>query len=233
MVTNLIGLLLLLVGLELVLGVDNVLVISIFVGRLNEKVRNKARVTGLAFAMVARIIMLVVVVSLTKLTTPVVSDFSVRDLILIAGGLFLIYKAVSEIHGTIELKEEKGHLSGINIKAGFSAIIVQIVLLDIVFSIDSVITAVGMTDNLFVIILSVILSFVGLLFYAKAVGEFIIRNPAIKILALAFLITIGVTIFIEGLHQHVPKAYIYLPMGFALVVELLQMRYEKNKKKLL
>jgi predicted tellurium resistance membrane protein TerC len=230
--TNLIGLLLLLVGLELVLGVDNVLVISIFVGRLNQKVRNKARVTGLAFAMVARIIMLVAVVSLTKLTTPVVSDFSVRDLILIAGGLFLIYKAVREIHGTIELTEEKEHLSGKSIKAGFSAVIFQIVLLDIVFSIDSVITAVGMTDNLHVIILSVILSFVGLLFYAKPVGEFIIRNPAIKILALAFLITIGVTIFIEGLHQHVPKAYIYLPMGFALVVELLQMRYEQNKKKM-
>jgi predicted tellurium resistance membrane protein TerC len=229
---NMVGVLLLLVGLELVLGVDNVLVISIFVGRLNKEVRNKARIIGLAFAMIARIIMLIILINLTKLTDPVVFDFSVRDLILIAGGLFLIYKAVHEIHGTVELKDEKEHLSGKKVQAAFSAVIAQIVLLDIVFSIDSVITAVGMTGNLYIIILSVVLSFMGLLVYARPVGEFILQNPAVKILALAFLITIGVTIFIEGLHQHVPKAYIYLPMGFALIVELLQMRYEQNKKKL-
>ncbi len=229
---NLIGVLFLLIGLELVLGVDNVLVISIFVGRLNKELRNKARITGLAFALVARIIMLVVLINLTKLTDPIIYDYSIRDLILLAGGLFLIYKAVHEIHGTVELKEEKEKLSGKKVQAAFSSIIMQIVLLDIVFSIDSVITAVGMTDNLYIIILSVVLSFVGLLLYAKPVGEFIIQNPAVKILALAFLITIGVTIFIEGLHQHIPKAFIYLPMGFALVVEILQMRYEQNKKKL-
>ena len=230
--TNLIGVLLLLIGLELVLGVDNVLVISIFVGRLNKEMRNKARITGLAFALVARVIMLIVLINLTKLTNPVIYDYSVRDLILLAGGLFLIYKAVHEIHGTVELKEEKENLSGKKVQAAFSAVIFQIVLLDIVFSIDSVVTAVGMTDNLYIIILSVILSFLGLLLYARPVGEFIIQNPAVKILALAFLITIGVTIFIEGLHQHIPKAYIYLPMGFALIVEVLQMRYEQNKKKL-
>nr|NQU89700.1 TerC family protein [Bacteroidota bacterium] len=225
------GIFTLLVGLELVLGVDNVLVISIFVGRLPKELQNRARLAGLGVALIARIIMLVIVISLAQLTNPLVYDFSVRDLILFFGGLFLIYKAVREIHHTVELKEENDATSGKSIRSGFWMIISQIVLLDIVFSVDSVITAVGLTDNIWVIIIAVIVSFVGLLFYAKPVGDFIITNPAIKILALAFLITIGVTIFIEGLHQHIPKAYIYLPMGFALVIELLQMRYEHNKNK--
>lgn len=222
------GLLVLLIGLELVLGVDNVLVIAIFVGRLPEAQRQKARVVGLSLAMVARIVMLAVVVALTGLTRPIVANLSVRDLILIAGGLFLLYKAVHEIHHTVEFRDAD-HGPGQKAPGAFAAIITQIVLLDIVFSIDSVITAVGLTHHLWIIVSAVVLSFVGILFFARPIGDFILRHPALKILALSFLITIGVTIFMEGLHKHVPKAYIYLPMGFALMVEMLQMRYEHNR----
>ena len=224
------ALLALLIGLELVLGVDNVLVIAIFVGRLPEARRQKARILGLALAMVARIVMLVVVLALAQLTHPLIWKLSVRDLILILGGLFLLYKAVHEIHHTISLKAES-HAQPKTGAGAHYAIISQIVLLDIVFSVDSVITAVGLTDQVWIIITAVVLSFVGILFFARPIGEFILQHPALKILALSFLITIGVTIFMEGLHKHVPKAYIYLPMGFALMVELLQMWYERNVKR--
>ena len=224
------ALLALLIGLELVLGVDNVLVIAIFVGRLPEARRQRARIMGLALAMVARIVMLAVVLALAQLTHPLIWKLSVRDLILILGGLFLLYKAVSEIHHTIALKDED-HTQSQNGASAYYAIISQIVLLDIVFSVDSVITAVGLTDRLWIIITAVVVSFVGILFFARPIGEFIMRHPALKILALSFLITIGVTIFMEGLHKHVPKAYIYLPMGFALMVEMLQMWYERNLKR--
>jgi len=225
------ALLALLVGLELVLGVDNILVIAIFVGRLPAKQRHNARLAGLAFALLARIAMLLALLSLANLTEPVLLDFSIRDLILISGGLFLLFKAVKEIHHTVEVKEEGG--GPCMVMGGFASIISQIVLLDIVFSIDSVITAIGLTDQVWIIIASVVVSFVAILFFAHPIGEFILHHPAIKILALSFLITIGVTIFMEGLHKHVPKGYIYLPMGFALLVEILQMRYEHNRKKCL
>jgi len=224
------ALLALLIGLELVLGVDNILVISIFVARLPEDRRQKARVVGLALALVARIVMLAVVVYLASLTRPLVWNLSLRDLLLLTGGLFLLYKAVREIHHAVERDEDYNEpvSSG---RDRYAAVITQIVLLDIVFSIDSVITAVGLTNKLWIIIGAVVISFVGILFFAKYIGEFILRNPALKILALSFLVTIGVTIFMEGLHKHVPKAYIYLPMGFALGVELLQMRYEANRRR--
>ena len=228
---DIIGILALLIGLELVLGVDNILVISIFVSRLPKETQQKARVIGLALAMVARIGLLFLLITLAELTDPVFMHFSVRDIILLAGGLFLLYKAVKEIHHTVELKDEHPDADALK-KNTFSAVISQIVLLDIVFSIDSVITAIGLTDHILIIVTAVILSFSILLFFAKPIGEFIMSNPAIKILALSFLITIGITIFMEGLHKEVPKAYIYLPMGFALVVELLQMRYTKNKQTL-
>ena len=220
----------LLIGLELVLGVDNVLVIAIFVARLPEAQRRKARIFGLALAMVARLVMLVVVLVLAGLTEPLVWNLSVRDLILLAGGLFLLYKAVKEIHHTISTADEPEADNAAGTST-YAAIITQIVLLDIVFSVDSVITAVGLTSELWIIVTAVVVSFAGLLFYAGPIGEFIMRHPALKILALSFLITIGITIFMEGLHKHVPKAYIYLPMGFALFVEILQMRYEYNKRK--
>jgi predicted tellurium resistance membrane protein TerC len=224
------GLLALLVGLEVVLGVDNVLVIAIFVGRLPENRRQTARIVGLALAMAARILMLVIVVSLARLTTAIIANFSIRDMILLIGGLFLIYKAVHEIHQTVEFRDAEPGADR-NRAAVFSSIIAQIVLLDIVFSIDSVITAVGLTQQLWIIITAVVMSFIGILFFAGPIGEFILNHPALKILALSFLITIGVTIFMESLHKHVPKAYIYLPMGFALMVEMLQMRYEYNRRR--
>ncbi|WP_020586177.1 TerC family protein [Desulfobacter curvatus] len=228
--TDSMALLALLIGLELVLGIDNILVISILVSKIEKERRDFARVIGLSLAMVVRIIMLFILLKLATLTNPVISQFSIRDLILMAGGMFLLWKAVSEIHHTIE-KEEKHHEKQSGGSVVMTAAISQIVLLDIVFSIDSVITAIGLTDKVWVIISAVIASFSVLLFFAKPVGEFILKRPSIKILALSFLITIGITIFMEGMHKHVPKAYIYLPMGFALFVEALQLRYEHNKAK--
>jgi predicted tellurium resistance membrane protein TerC len=223
-------LLLLLVGLELVLGVDNILVISIFVGQLSTDQRNKARIIGLGLAFLARVLMLFILLKLSGLTQDVIGSFSIRDLILLVGGLFLIWKAVAEIHHTTELKEEQTASANGATKTFLSAIL-QIVLLDIVFSVDSVITAIGLTDKLWIIIASVMLAILAILAFAKPIGEFIIKRPSLKILALAFLITIGITIFMEGLGQHVSKGYIYLPMGFALFVEMLQLRYEYNRKR--
>ena len=225
------ALLALLIGLELILGVDNVLVIAIFVGRLPEEKRQKARLWGLSLAMVARLVMIAVVVALAGITRPLLWNLSVRDIILLAGGLFLLYKAVREIHHTIALDDEHGAQLSPD-SAAYTTILSQIVLLDIVFSIDSVITAVGLTPHLWIIATAVIFSFIGILFFARPIGDFILRHPALKILALSFLITIGITIFMEGLHKHVPKTYIYLPMGFALFVEILQMRYEHNRRKI-
>jgi predicted tellurium resistance membrane protein TerC len=218
----------LLVGLELVLGIDNILVISLVVSRLPETERKRARLLGLAIALVMRLIFVAFAFALVHLTDPIFLQLSIKDLVLLAGGLFLIYKAVKEINHVVELKDEDPHISA---KNAVGAAILQIVLLDIVFSVDSVITAVGLTQNLITIALAVIVSFVGLLFYAGPIGEFILRHTALKILALAFLVTIGVTLCLEGMHKHVDKGYIYLPMGFALLVELLQMRYLANRKR--
>ena len=233
----------LLVGLELVLGVDNVLVIAILSGRLPPEQRNKARVIGLSLALGVRVLMLFGVTWLLGLEkalgeqygwigkTPLLSSLgwlSWKDVILVLGGLFLLYKAVTEIHHTVELREE-GHAEARS--AAYWPVVGQIVILDIVFSIDSVITAVGLTKDVYVIIAAVVLSFLVILAFARPIGDFIVRNPALKILALAFLVTIGVTIFLEGIHHHVDKAYIYLPMGFALAVELLQMRYDRNRRR--
>ena len=220
----------LLIGLELVLGVDNILVISILIERLPGPHQNKARLIGLALALIARIFMLFILIALANLKNTLFLNFSVRDLILLAGGLFLLWKAVKEIHHTIELKEHKPG-GAQNPSKSFLSVILQIVILDIVFSIDSVITAIGLTDKLWIIITAVIFSFVAILFFTRPVGKFIMKHAFLKILSLSFLITIGVTLFMEGLHKEVPKAYIYLPMGFALLVEILQLRYEQNLKK--
>jgi predicted tellurium resistance membrane protein TerC len=215
----------LLIGLELVLGVDNILVISILVGRLAEKNRELARVLGLGAALMARILVLILALALAGLQKQWIFNLTPRDLLLLTGGLFLLWKAVTEIHHTVELKEETLVRQG---PSALGKVIIQIILMDIVFSIDSVITAVGLTNQVWVIVSAVIVSFVAILIVSKPVGNFIIHHPALKILALSFLITIGVTLFMEGLHKHVPKAYIYLPMGFALFVELLQMRHQRN-----
>ncbi len=219
----------LLIGLELVLGVDNILVITIFVERLPAEFRNRARILGLAFALVARVAVLFLLLALSNLTQPLLLGLSVRDMILVAGGLFLLWKAVHEIHNTIEMKEEKQGLAQ-GVTKGVAVIIGQIVMLDIVFSIDSVVTAIGLTSEVWIIVTAVTASFVAILAFARPIGEFILERPSLKILALSFLITIGVTIFMEGMHQEVPKAYIYLPMGFALFVEILKLRYEHNRQ---
>lgn len=227
---HLLGTLFLLLGLELVLGVDNVLVIAILVARLPTKMRARARVIGLAIALIARLVLLLVVLVLAKLELPILWHFSIRDLLLLSGGLFLLWKAVREIHHVVELKGDEPVPSS-DVQASFRAAIFQIVLLDLVFSVDSVLTAIGLTREVWVIVTAVTLSFVVVLFFAGPIGEFIIRHPALKILALAFLVTIGITIFMEGMHKEIPKAYIYLPMGFALAIEMLQMRYDFNRQK--
>ncbi|HDN94975.1 MAG TPA: TerC family protein, partial [Nitrospirae bacterium] len=175
------ALLSLLIALELVLGVDNILVISIFVERVSESQRNKARVLGLAIALLARIVMLMVLLKFATHTSNILFSFSIRDIILLAGGLFLLYKAVREIHNTIELKEEHDPYVNTGTKTFFS-VITQIVILDIVFSVDSVITAIGLTNKIWIIIAAVIVSFLVILAFAKPVGDFILQRPSLKIL---------------------------------------------------
>ena len=228
---NLLGTLLLLVGLELVLGVDNVLVIALVTARLRPEQRGRARAIGLSIALLARMGMLTGVVWLMRLSTPLLTIFghglSGRDLILLAGGLFLMTKATREIHHVVELKDEAG--AGERAFDSFASAVAQIVALDIVFSLDSVITAVGLASDLWVILTAVVLSFVVVLSFARPVGDFILRHPGLKVLALSFLITIGVTLCVEAFGAHVPKAYLYLPMGFAFAVQLLQLRLEANR----
>lgn len=220
----------LLFALELVLGVDNIVVISILVSRLPAEMRRKARLLGLGLALVARLLMIWAFSWLLALDAPLVGAFSIRDMILLAGGGFLIWKAVREIHHTVELiehAEEKDTTP----RQAFANAVAMIVAIDMVFALDSVVTAFGMTDNLIVIWSAVGLSFVALLFFAGPVGEFIQANVTFKILALSFLITIGVVLALEAFHHEVEKAYIYLPMGFATLVQLLQWRWTENQKR--
>ncbi|MBC7420606.1 MAG: TerC family protein [Bdellovibrio sp.] len=226
---NLIATFFLLIGLEVVLGIDNILLISILSDRLPPAHRNQARYIGLGIAFLARCVLLLGASYLLKLQEPVLFQFSWKDIILISGGAFLLYKAVKEIHHVVENMNDQS--TDAPAYSSFSSVISQIVLLDIVFSIDSVITAVGLTNHLMVIYAAVTVSFLAVLVFAGAISSFIQKHPALKILALSFLVTIGVTLCVEGFQGHVPKAYIYLPMGFALAVELLQMRFSHNKQK--
>ncbi|NNJ26082.1 TerC family protein [Alienimonas chondri] len=236
----------LLLALELVLGVDNIVALSIIVSRLPEKTRQHARIAGLALALIARLVMVWGATWLLTLTEPVIAGRSIKDLILLAGGAFLIYKATKEIHHTVELKDEDAPVGAGSPKAALASAIATIVAVDVVFALDSVVTAVGMTDGmdsvhrflgfemtsqLIVIALAVVLSFVVLLFAAGPIGEFVLNNPSFKILALSFLITIGVTLGLEAFHHEVPKPYIYLPMAFATGVQLLQWRLSRNERR--
>jgi predicted tellurium resistance membrane protein TerC len=219
----------LLVGLELVLGIDNVLLISIITDRLPAEQRKKARMLGLGLALLMRCLLLLGASLLLKLSEPIIWGFSWKSLILLTGGGFLLFKAVKEIHHVVEGvhgEEGKG-----KIVLTMASAITQIILLDLVFSIDSVITAVGLTDSLPIIYTAVLVSFIGVLAFASGIANFVQKHPTLKILALSFLITIGVTLCIEAFDGHVPKGYIYLPMGFALVVELLQLRFAHNAAK--
>lgn len=223
----------LLVGLELVLGIDNILVITLAVARIDPALRDKARNIGLLLALVLRLVALCGASLLISMTDPVASfagfNLSVKDLILLAGGIFLTWKAVKEIHHCVEhpVTEQSDGVAGA-VTTTFVSAILQIVLLDAVFSIDSVITAVGLTSHMQVIILAVLVSFGAVLAFAKPIGDFVVRHAALKILALSFLVCIGMTLILEGLHKHVEKEFLYLPMGFALLVELLQMRANRN-----
>lgn len=226
---NLLATFALLVGLELVLGIDNILLISIVTDRVAPAQRAKVRLIGLGLALGARLVLLMGASYLVQLSEPVLGPLSYKSLVLLAGGAFLLYKAVKEIHHVVESLPHETEVKGPS--ASFASAITQILMLDIVFSVDSVITAVGLTDNLLVIYSSVIVSFVLVLAFSGAIASFVQSHPTLKILALSFLITIGVTLAIEGIGGHVPKAYIYLPMGFALAVELLQMRFQHNQTK--
>lgn len=227
---NLFATFFLLVGLEVVLGIDNILLISILTDRLPPEKRNFARLLGLGLALGARLLLLLGASYLVKLNEPVAMGLSWKSLILIAGGGFLLFKATKEIHHAVECRD--AHPDAGQGKSTMGSVISQIILLDLVFSIDSVITAVGLTENLWVIYSSVVASFLLVLAFSGSIASFVQRHVTLKILALSFLVTIGVTLVIEGLGGHVPKGYIYLPMGFSLAVELLQMRFSANQSRL-
>jgi predicted tellurium resistance membrane protein TerC len=217
--------LLTLTTLEVVLGIDNVIFISILAGRLPAEQQDRARLVGLSLAMVMRIALLFSINWIARLTNPLFSilghDVSGRDLILLGGGVFLIYKATREIHDKLE--GEEGHGGG-RAAASFSSVIVQILLLDIVFSLDSVITAVGMADELWVMVTAVVLAVGVMLVASGPLGAFVQRHPSVKMLALSFLLLIGTSLVAEGWHFHIPKGYVYFAMGFAVFVEALNLR---------
>ncbi|MDG2214971.1 MAG: TerC family protein [Verrucomicrobiota bacterium] len=221
--------LLTLTALEIVLGIDNIIFISILVDRLPDHQQKKARLIGLGLAMIMRILLLLSlswVMDLKDTLFAVMNhEVSGRDLILLGGGLFLIWKSTQEIHHSLagETEETQG-----TSKATMGAVLVQIALLDIVFSLDSVITAVGMADEIAVMIIAIVIAIGVMMFFAQAIGEFVENNPTIKMLALSFLILVGTALIGEGMHFHIPKGYIYFAMAFAIVVEMLNLKMRKN-----
>ena len=218
-----------LTALEIVLGIDNIIFISILVGRLPEHERSKGRVLGLGFAMVTRILLLLSITWVMRLTEPLFfiagTDISGRDIILIGGGLFLLWKSTVEIHESLEgAGEERAAAAA----AGFTATILQIALIDIIFSLDSVITAVGLAQDIAVMIIAIVAAVGVMLFASKAIGEFVDRHPTIKVLALSFLVMVGVALIAEGFALHIPRGYIYFAMAFSTVVEMLNIRMRKK-----
>lgn len=226
--------LLTLIVLELVLGVDNVIFISILAGKLPKADQQQARRTGIMLAVVTRILLLLSlswVISLEEalFTLPYFNiGISGRDLILLVGGIFLLWKSTTEIHEKLEGKE--GHATS-KVGATFMSVIIQIMLLDIVFSLDSVITAVGMVDELMVMIIAVIVAAGIMVFTSGPIGEFVEKHPTVKMLALSFLLMIGFTLVVEGLHQHIPKGYVYFAMGFSVFVEMINLRVRDSHVK--
>ncbi|WP_295798558.1 TerC family protein [uncultured Microbulbifer sp.] len=219
-----------LAALEIVLGIDNIIFISILVGRLPDKQREPARLIGLMLAMVTRLALLFSIAWIMGLTAPwftvLGEEISGRDVILIGGGLFLLAKATHEIHSSLEGAEGS---AGGAASATFGMVLLQIAILDIVFSLDSVITAVGLVDHVSIMAIAIILAVAVMLLAAKPIGDFVDRHPTIKMLALSFLILVGVTLIIEGFDVHVPKGYIYFAMAFSVAVEMLNIRLRKRQ----
>ena len=221
--------------LEIVLGIDNIIFISILVGKLPPEQRQRARVLGLAGAMITRVLLLLSLAWVMRLTHPLFSildeAISGRDIILIVGGLFLLAKSTHEIHGSLEGDESSDEVStGKVVHHGFVATLIQIAILDIIFSLDSVITAVGMASHVPVMILAIVIAVGVMMFAAKAIGDFVDSHPTIKMLALSFLILVGVALIAEGFELHIPKGYIYFAMAFSLGVEMLNIRLRKSSK---
>jgi predicted tellurium resistance membrane protein TerC len=218
-----------LTSIEIVLGIDNIVFISILVGRLPDHQRQKGRVFGLALAMLMRIALLFSLTWFMRLTVPLFAvlgtEISVRDLVLIAGGLFLLGKSTFEIHDNLEGVEQSASPRGG--AAGFVSVLVQVAVLDIVFSIDSVITAIGLANRLEIMVLAIVIAVGFMMLTAKTVGDFVDRHPTVKILALSFLLLIGTALVADGLHFHIPKGYIYFAMAFSVFVEMLNMRLRK------
>lgn len=229
--------------LEIVLGIDNIIFISILSGKLPEHQQKKARQVGLALAMITRVLLLLSISWVMTLTSPLFNmanwigldneawveklAISGRDLILLIGGLFLIYKSTSEIHEKLEGEE---HETGVKKVYSFAGVIMQILILDVVFSLDSVITAVGMADHVEVMIAAVIVAVVVMLVSAGGISNFVNRHPTVKMLALSFLLLIGVSLIAESLDQHIPKGYIYFAMAFSVLVEMLNLKMKSNAK---
>ncbi len=217
--------------LEIVLGIDNIIFISILTGKLPENEREKGRVTGLIIALVFRILLILGISYIAGLVTPVISlfgfSFSGRDLILMGGGIFLIVKSTLEIHNKLEGEEESEKSDK---KSKFWNVIFQIVVLDLVFSFDSVITAVGLVNHVSIMIAAIIISMIVMIIFAGKVSDFIHKHPTIKMLALSFLLMIGLLLFVEGFHVEVPKGYVYFAMAFSFIVEMLNIKMRKKNK---
>ena len=221
-----------LTALELVLGIDNIIFISILVDKLPKSQQNLARRLGLFMAMFTRVGLLLVLAWIVGLVTPLFTvlgqEISGRDLILILGGLFLVWKSTAEIHGSIE--GSGGDATRANVKTKLAAVIAQIMVIDLVFSLDSIITAVGMVDDLRIMIAAVLVSVALMMLFAAPIGQFVSAHPTIKMLALAFLVVVGVVLIAEGLGTHVPKGYVYFAMAFSFGVEMLNIRLRKHAK---
>jgi predicted tellurium resistance membrane protein TerC len=220
--------------LEIVLGIDNIIFISILVGRLPEEQRQKGRIMGLGLAMFTRVALLLSLAWMMQLTTPLFtimeSDVTGRDIILIGGGLFLLVKAVMEIHTSLEGDDEQDH--AVSAKAGFLSTLIQIAIIDIVFSLDSVITAVGMASHVPVMVLAIMIAVGIMMFAAKPIGDFVDTHPTIKMLALSFLILVGIALIGEGVGMHIPKGYIYFAIAFSVAVEMLNIKLRKKQSPL-
>ena len=226
-----------LIVMEIVLGIDNLIFISILTNKLPEQHRAKARRIGISMALVLRLGLLSTIAFIVQLTTPVFEilgqAFSWKDMILIAGGLFLVWKATTEIHQSMDPEPEEKASSGNVVSIGFAAAIGQILMLDLVFSIDSIITAVGMTEHLPIMIIAVVTSVIVMLVAAEPLAKFINDNPTVVMLALGFLIMIGMTLIAEGFGAHVPKGYVYAAMAFSAAIECLNIARRNRHKRLL